>query len=211
MGDPAFYQKQMAALKSFSVICCDGGIRHLEALRIKPDIIIGDMDSASVRQLEHYEKQGVKIIKYPQEKDFTDTQLALEYAFKLEPDAIEIWGALGGRFDHSLANLFLLRLSAKAGIDTRLVDHYCEIFIVNEKTYFTEAIGQTVSLFALDADVAGVTLQGFQYTLDNETLEMIKPRGISNIIVFSPASIKVSSGSILVIRYWQKDIFPEAD
>jgi thiamine pyrophosphokinase len=208
-GDPAFYQKRMSALKNFLVICCDGGIRHLEIFQLRPDVIIGDMDSASTRQLEHYEKQGVKIIKYPQEKDATDTQLALKYAVKLMPEAIEIWGALGGRIDHTLANLFLLSHDANSGIDTRLVDEYCESFVVNDEANFTEAIGQTVSLFAISSDAKGVTLQGFQYPLNNKTLEMINPRGISNVVVSSPATIKVGSGSLLVIRYWQKDIFPE--
>jgi thiamine pyrophosphokinase len=210
LGDPAFYQKRVAAPKSYFVICCDKGIRHLEGLRIKPDVIIGDMDSADPLQLSKYENQGIKIIKYPQDKDATDTMLALEYALWLKPEAIEIWGALGGRIDHSLANLFLLNHGAKAGVDIKLVDEYCEAFVVHKEYSFPEAVGQTVSLFVLETEAKGITLQGFQYPLNNETLEMISPRGISNVIVSSQALIKIDSGWLLVIRYWQKDYFPEA-
>jgi thiamine pyrophosphokinase len=210
LGDLAFYQKRLAALKSFSVICCDGGIRHSQTLKIKPDVIIGDMDSASAFQLEHYENQGVKIIKYPQQKDATDTQLALEYAVKHKPQAIEIWGALGGRLDHALANLSLLSMGAKAGIDTRLIDEYCEAFVVNKKTYFTEAIGQTVSVFAYPVQAEGITLRGFQYPLNNESLDVDNSRGIGNVITATPAIISLDAGSLLIIRYWQKNNFPEA-
>lgn len=210
LGNPGFFQKRRDATGDLLTICCDGGINHLDKLKIQPDIIIGDMDSADAVQLAHYAAHGVKIRKYLPDKDATDTQLALEYAISLKPETIEIWGALGGRIDHTLANLFLLNLGIKEGIKTSLVDEYSESFLVEKEASFEEAIGQTVSLLALDSHVNGVTLKGFQYPLDNETLGMSSSRGISNIIAGSPATIHVDSGSLLVIRYWQKDFFPEA-
>lgn len=210
LGNPAFFQKRIAAMDSFLTICCDGGISHLDKLKIHPDVIIGDMDSADELQLANYEKSGVEILKYPAHKDATDTQLALEYALNLKPKAIEIWSALGGRIDHALANLFLLNLGIKEGIKTSLIDEYCETFIVEKETSFKGAVGQTVSLFALSSLAEGIVLRGFQYPLDKETLEINNVRGISNVIVGSPATISVNSGSLLVVRYWQKDFFPEA-
>ena len=211
MGAPVFYQKRLASLKKFSVICCDGGIRHAETLKIKPDVVIGDMDSATAGQLANYKSQGVKISQHPRNKDATDTRLALDYALKLDPEAIEIWGALGGRIDHALANLSLVSCGAKAGKNTRLVDDYCEIFIVHDEVCFTDATGQTVSIFAYPLWAKGLTLRGFQYSLDKESLEVDNSRGISNVIIALPAIISLEAGSLLVIRYWQKDIFPEAD
>jgi thiamine pyrophosphokinase len=210
LGDPAFFQKRRDAMGSPLTICCDGGIRHLEKLNIQPDIIMGDMDSADAARLDEYAACGVKILKYPRDKDATDTQLALEYALGLKPESIEIWGALGGRIDHALANLFLLNPGEKAGIKTSLVDEYCETFIVEKETSFEKASGQTVSLFAWGSKAVGVSLHSFKYSLDNEALEMSNPRGISNVIVSSPATIHISSGSLLVVRYWRKDFFPEA-
>jgi len=171
---------------------------------------MGDMDSANAVKLADFAACGVKILKYPRDKDATDTQLALDYALGLKPASIEIWGALGGRIDHALANLFLLSLDEKEGIRTSLVDEYCEIFVVEREASFEEAVGQTVSLFAWGAQAEGMTLRGFQYSLNNETLEMNNPRGISNIIVGSPATIQIRSGRLLVARYWRKDFFPEA-
>lgn len=210
LGEPAFFRKRQAAMGSFLTICCDGGIRHLEQLNIQPDMIMGDMDSADAAGLKSFSGCGVRILKYRRDKDATDTQLALECALELKPESIEIWGALGGRIDHSLANLFLLSLSEKAGIKTSLVDEYCETFIVKKETSFEESSGQTVSLFAWGPKAKGVSLHGFKYSLNKEVLEMSNPRGISNVIVSSPATIHISSGSLLVVRYWQRDFFPEA-
>jgi thiamine pyrophosphokinase len=210
LGDPAFFRKRIAAMGSFLTICCDGGIRHLEKLNIQPDVIMGDMDSADTAGLERFTACGVKILKYPRDKDATDTQLALDYALGLEPASIEIWGALGGRIDHSLANLFLLSRGGKEGIKISLVDEYCEAFIMAKEASLEKAVGETVSLFALGSPTEGVTLHGFQYSLDNAALEMSNPRGISNIIVGSPATIQISTGRLLIVRYWRKDFFPEA-
>ena len=91
-GDPIFFKKKIAEIGEALIIACDGGVRHLQKLGIKPDVIIGDMDSIEPAQLASYSAQGVKIIKYPANKDFTDTELALDYALNLKPTAIYIWG-----------------------------------------------------------------------------------------------------------------------
>ncbi len=211
LGEAAFYQKRLAGMLNFLVVCCDGGVRHLDKLNIKPDVIIGDMDSVSRVELEKREEAGAQIKRYPREKDASDTQLALAYALSLKPDAMEIWGALGGRIDHALANVFLLDWADKKGATAKLIDEYCEVFLVKKEAVFHNAEGQTVSIFALDEKAAGVSLSGFQYHLDNETLAADSSHGISNFIIDSPATITVQAGKLLVIHYWQQDIFPEAD
>ncbi len=210
LGDQSFFQKKIARMENCLIICCDGGVRHLQQTGIKPDVIIGDMDSIDPAQLESYSRQGIKIIKYPANKDFTDTELALNYAINLKPAAIYIWAALGGRLDHTLANVFLLIKGKDASIETYLIDEYCEAFILNGSNEFSSAVGQTVSLIALSPQVKGITLQGFLYPLDYATLRMGESRTVSNIINEDDAKISVRSGNLLVIRYWQKDIFPEA-
>jgi len=209
-GDPIFFKKKIAEIGASLIIVCDGGVRHLQKLGIKPDVIIGDMDSIEPTQLKSYSAQGVKIIKYPANKDFTDTELALDYALNLKPTAIYIWGALGGRLDHTLANVFLLCKGQKAGIKTYLIDEYCETFIMNKEAAFVDAKGVTVSLFALSPKVEGLSLSGFVYPLKNAVLTMGESLGISNIINKAHAKISVRDGNLLVIRYWQKDVFPEA-
>jgi thiamine pyrophosphokinase len=209
-GDPVFFQKKMASMENCLIICCDGGARHLQELGLKPDIIIGDMDSIEPAQLKSYSTQGVKIIKYPTEKDFTDTELALDYAMGLEPTAVYIWGALGGRLDHTLANVFLLIKGKKASIKTYLIDEYCEAFVIDQEAAFSGAQGQAVSIIAITEKVVGITLKGFLYTIKNAALTMGESLGISNIINDACAIIRIQSGSLLVVHYWQKNIVPEA-
>jgi len=208
--DPVFFQKKIAGMENHLVICCDGGARNFQYLGIKPDVIIGDMDSIDPAQLASYSDQGIKIIKYSANKDFTDTELALNYALDLNPDAIFIWGALGGRVDHTLANVFLLCKGQEKGINTYLIDEYGEAFVLDKKAVFINEAGKTVSLLALSPRVTGITLKGFLYSLEKSTLKMGETRGVSNIINEARASISVRSGKLLVIGYWQKDIFPEA-
>jgi len=208
--DPVFFQKKIAGMENHLVICCDGGARNFQYLGIKPDVIIGDMDSIDPAQLASYSDQGIKIIKYSANKDFTDTELALDYALNLNPEEIFIWGALGGRVDHTLANVFLLCKGQEKGINTYLIDEYGEAFVLDKKAVFINEAGKTVSLLALSPRVTGITLKGFLYSLEKSTLKMGETRGVSNIINEDRASISVRSGKLLVIGYWQKDIFPEA-
>jgi len=210
LGDPIFFKKKTAEIGDPLIVACDGGMRHLQQLGVKPDVIIGDMDSIEPAQLANYSTQGVQIIKYPAHKDFTDTELALDYAIGLKPAAIYIWGALGGRLDHTLANVFLLRKGQKAGIKTYLIDEYCEAFIVDKEAAFVDAKCVTVSLFAFSPQVEGLSLSGFVYPLKDAELTMGESLGVSNIINKVHAKISVRAGNLLVIRYWQKDIFPEA-
>jgi thiamine pyrophosphokinase len=209
-GDPIFFKKKIEEIRDSLIIACDGGVRHLEKLGIGPDAIIGDMDSIEPAQLISYSAQGVQVIQYPANKDFTDTELALDYALNLKPTAICIWGGLGGRLDHILANVCLLRKGQKEGIKTYLVDEYCEAFIVDRDAAFVDAKGVTVSLFAFSPQVEGLSLSGFVYPLKDAVLTMGELLGISNIINEAYAKISVRAGNLLVIRYWQKDIFPEA-
>lgn len=208
LGDLTFFQEK-AACKDRLLIACDGGARHLSGAGLKPDVLIGDMDSLSPERLAEHERQGIKILRYPADKDYTDTALALDYALELHPKSIDIWGALGGRIDHALANIHLLIRGVKAGIPTCLVDEFAEVKIADDQTRFVNAVGCLVSLIALSPVVEGITLTGFEYPLTHENLNLSESRGISNIVAASPASIRVETGHLLVIRYWRKDVFPE--
>ncbi|MCX5849181.1 MAG: thiamine diphosphokinase [Deltaproteobacteria bacterium] len=208
--DPVFSHKKIAEIGNCLIICCDGGARHFQYMGIKPDVIIGDMDSIDPVQLVKYSAQGIKIIDYPANKDFTDTELALDYAMSLKPEEIFIWCALGGRIDHTLANVFLLCKGLEKGIRIYMVDEYGEAFVLDKKTSFINETGKTVSLVALSPEVKGINLTGFLYPMKEGKLIMGESRGVSNIINEARASISVQHGLLLIIRYWQKDIFPEA-
>lgn len=211
LDDPVLFHKKIKEMEDVLIICCDGGVRHFQNSVIRPDVIIGDMDSITPAQLADYSEDKIKIIKHPANKDFSDTELALDYALSLEPQEIFIWCALGGRIDHTLANIFLLCRGQEKRIRTSLVDEYCEAFVLDKKTSFINEKGKTVSLLALTPEVTGITLSGFLYPLENGTLKMGDSRGISNVINEARAVISASKGKLLVVRYRQKNSFPEAE
>lgn len=208
MADAGFFREQRERFGPVSIICADGGARHACRMGVIPDLVIGDLDSLDGELQGCLVRQGSRIMRYPRDKDETDTQLALEMAFMLTPDEILVFGAIGARLDHTLANLSLLVSAAERGIPVRLVDEWCEVFVVKGKAAIEGEPGQTVSLFPFGSDVAGVTLDGFEYPLTDAVMTVNRSCGISNRLISGTGVIAVESGSLLVIRYIRAGWFP---
>lgn len=211
LGDADFFRRRASVMENRLMVACDGGARHLAALSIVPDVIVGDMDSLDARELAAWERRGVRIIRYPVKKDFTDTQLALDYALSCKPGSVEIWGALGGRIDHTLANVYLLMHAGDAGVPAYLMDEFTEVSLAGKETMITGATGCLVSIIALSPLVEGITLEGFEYPLAGENLSFAQTRGLSNVVTSSVATIRVSSGNLLIVRYRRAGVFPEVE
>ena len=184
------------------IICADGAVRHLAALDRVPAVIIGDMDSADPAQVARFRDRGTRILTYPKEKDKTDTHLAIELVIAEGFRTIFLLGALGGRIDHSLANISLLYLGQKRNAEIRIIEPACEIFIITGTETLQGNGGETVSLLPLDGSVRGITLEGFQYPLSDATMEPGNPYGISNRLAKREGKITVREGRLLVIRYF---------
>jgi thiamine pyrophosphokinase len=208
IGDLSFLQSERERHQPAALICADGGARHLHALGLTPELIVGDMDSLDGGLQRDFVIKGSRIIRYPDVKDETDSELALQMAFMMAPDEIRIYGALGARIDHTLANLGLLAAAADRGIETRLLDEWCEILLVRGQAIVTGEAGQTVSLVAFGADAAGVTLEGFEYPLRNAPIARSRPVGVSNRLTAAHGVISVESGDLLAIRYFKAGDFP---
>lgn len=208
LGDPAFLREQAAVAKPAAVICADRGARHLRATGISPTLIVGDMDSLDGESIRYYEALGVRFIRHPRQKDETDTELALDEAFALDPAEVWIWGALGYRIDHTLANVSLLMRGAERGVAVKLIDPWCEVFLVSGRTEVEGEAGQTVSLFPFPGDAAGITLTGFEYPLTRAALTAGHPRGTSNRLAAARGVIEVERGRLLAVRYFRPGAFP---
>ncbi len=207
-GNSAFFREQTATAAPVAVICADGGARHLETAGILPLLIVGDMDSLDSASQQYYESKGCKIIRHPRRKDETDTELALHEAFRMEPAEVWIWGALGYRLDHTLANISLLIQGKEKGIDIKLIDGWCEVFLIDRRRVIEGGAGQTVSLFPHWGPVAGVTLTGFEFPLTNAVMEIGRPYGVSNRMKAGQGIIEVDSGCLLAVRYFRPGVFP---
>jgi thiamine pyrophosphokinase len=211
LGGREFFRLKLAETAPEAVICADGGARHLEAVGRIPDLVIGDMDSIDPGTLRRYEELGCRIVRHARSKDETDTELALQEALRLEPAEVWIWGAMGKRLDHTLANIFLLSRGMKQAVLVKLVDQWCEVFMIARKTVMEGEKGQTVSLLPVTPKVTGVTLSGFEYPLKNSEMEMGYPYGVSNRLIENRGVIEIGSGLLLAIRYFQPDVFPEGE
>jgi len=208
LGDPAFFREKTSATGPAAVICADGGARHLRAAGIAPSLIVGDMDSLDSEAEKYYEAMGCRIIRHPPQKDETDTELALREAFDMDPAEVWIWGALGRRLDHTLANLCLLAQGAKRGVMVKLVDSWCDVFLVDRRTILAGEVGQTVSLLPIMGDASGITLTGFEYPLAKAAMKIDRPYGVSNRLAEREGIIEVDSGCLLAVRYFRPGVFP---
>ena len=98
------------------IICADGGTRHALALGLKPNLIVGDLDSVTDVELKI---ASAKIVQYPRNKNETDLELALNHALVKKTSSILIIGALGGRLDQTLGNISLLSDPRLSTLDCR--------------------------------------------------------------------------------------------
>jgi thiamine pyrophosphokinase len=182
------------------IICADGGTQHALALSVRPNLVIGDMDSAEKGQLQKLKDNGVSIELFPRDKNETDLELAINSAIEIEPERIVIVAALGGRIDQTLANISLLTDLRLAMFDIRINDGVEEIFFCRDQVQVHGGSGDIVSLIPWGVPVRGVQTQGLKWPLNNETLYPDKTRGISNEMIGETASIKISAGELLVVH-----------
>lgn len=187
------------------IIAADGGSRHALALDVQPDVVIGDLDSLDDLTRERLERAHTRFITYPTRKDYTDLELALQYTVDCGANEITICGALGGRWDQSLANLMLLTLPLLDGRVTRIVDRDLTISLVRDRAEIAGRVGDTLSLIALKGDARGVTITGCEYPLTDAALPFGASLGISNVLVDSVATVSVTDGLVLVLHATAED------
>ncbi len=181
------------------IIAADGGARHCKALGLLPHTAIGDFDSLSEAELQELAAQGVEIIRHPRRKDFTDLELALQLAVERAAGEIVVFAGLGERWDMTLANLLLPAAAHLRGVSIRLVDGAQEITLLcgGCLVHLEGSPGDVVSLIPISGDARGVTTQGLEYPLDNETLYFGATRGVSNVLLAKQAQISLADGLLI--------------
>lgn len=182
------------------IICADGGTRHALNLNLKPNLIIGDLDSTNDDLLQTFRDQGVDIELYPQDKNETDLELAISRAIELNPEQILIVAALGGRLDQTLANIALLTNLQRSTSNMKLDDGVEEIFLCRDQVEVHGRSGDIISLIPWQGEVTEVQTTNLKWALRKETLYPDKTRGISNEMISNTASISISSGLLLVVH-----------
>ena len=183
------------------IIGADAGALFLVRHGIRPDIALGDFDSVTAEEFEWIRRNSGETHEYdPVDKDYTDTELAWRLAVAKRPREIMMVGALGTRFDHTLANVHLLRFAAREGVPAFLADEHNRIRLASGELRLTNGGFAYISLLPLTETVTGITLTGFQYPLHEATIEIGQSIGISNKLLGEEGKIGLREGLLLVIE-----------
>lgn len=190
------------------VVAVDGGAAWLASTGRRPDLVIGDMDSADPALIAELEADGVPIERHPAAKDASDTELAVANVVAAGADEVVIVGALAGtRIDHQLANLMLLADPTLSGVrDLRIVrgGTLVRLLHAGRDIALEGAAGALVTLLPIGGDAVGVRTAGLRYPLVGETLAIGRSRGLSNVVMEPPASVSLERGSLMVIETQQE-------
>ena len=199
-------QQRIRNLHNTHIIAVDGGANIAQQILLSIDTLIGDMDSIDPELLTQYEEEkSVQILRYPHDKDETDLELALRWAVEQDLQTIDILAAVGDRFDHTTANLHLLAQDQLRNLNIHLLDGDQDITLRHPGEYSVVGkTGDTISLIPLAGDVLGITTEGLQYPLQNETLHFSLARGVSNILVQDLATINFRQGVLLIVHHMQE-------
>ncbi|MCL2498292.1 MAG: thiamine diphosphokinase [Symbiobacteriaceae bacterium] len=185
------------------LIAADAGYQHLMRLGLTPHLLVGDFDSLSSAWLEQARVAGVTVNCWPEAKDFSDGELAVQAALAAGCREAHFYGALGGnRFDHLLGNIGLLVLAKKQGLVVYFYHgNLWGTVITKESITIQGKINDIVSLLPLTSKVQQVTAGGLRYPLQQETLYAASSRSLANRLAASPATIAVERGLLLVMHY----------
>ena len=173
------------------VIAADGGWKSLLNMGIRPHLVVGDFDSAEA-------PDDIPVLRYPIEKDDTDTALAIKEGVRRGYECFALYGCAGGRADQTLANIQTLHHLAIEGFDGYLVDENTVSTVVANKALHFKPKGK-VSVFSLTNESLGVTIDGLYYPLRNARLTNDCPLGVSNEGNGQAASVSVKQGVLYVM------------
>ncbi|MGV8980251.1 thiamine diphosphokinase [Clostridium sp.] len=181
------------------LIAADSGANCLYDYNIKPDLLLGDFDSIDIEVLDYFKKCNCTIDIYPTEKDFTDTQIAVEKALCMKPNEILFLGCTGSRVDHLLGNIGMLKICLENGVNAFIKDENNSIRLTNASTLLKGTVGQIFSVQSYGNEIIGLTIEGAKYPLNNYNLKIGESITISNQFVDSEVKLKFKFGMLLII------------
>ncbi|WP_028828492.1 thiamine diphosphokinase [Proteocatella sphenisci] len=199
-GDIGEIDKIKAQMSQYKIIvCADGASNRLQGAGIIPDYILGDLDSINTETLEYFKEKQVQFIKFNPEKDFSDTHICIDFLIDRGYKEIDLYGALGGRWDHSLANFGMLYYAYEKGISLKLVDRYDRAFVCGRGECISKKReNQHFSIFAVFED-AQVSLEGVKYPLKDYNLKRGESIGLSNEYI-KDCYVEIKKGSAIIIE-----------
>lgn len=183
-----------------TLIGVDGGTRHMLALDLRPDWVIGDLDSLTEEIRGELAESGTRFRHFAADKDETDLELALLHAAEAGSEPLYVAAALGARLDQMLANILLLAHADLQEKRVVLIAPYQEAWLVRARAHITGKRGDRVSLIPLGGDVHVVSTGGLQWPLTDEWLRFGPARGVSNVLTSDEATVKIDAGLLLCVH-----------
>ncbi len=179
------------------LICADGGIRHTDALGLTPHIWVGDRDSCKVEI-----PPAAETYFYPTDKDFTDTNLAIDCALERGCKEIILIGALGGRLDHEYSHYCLLKYILEKGGRGTLLNEHNEITMTLPSSFtLRKDEKKYVSFLPFGDTVKGLCIRGLKYEVENFTLNNSRVQATCNEFAEKDtAQISFTEGCLLIMR-----------
>lgn len=186
------------------VIAADGGLKYLNKIGIKSDLVIGDFDSYGNLPA------GENIIALPCEKDDTDTAAAVSEGIKIGYKNFMLYGMVGGRFEHTVANLQLIASLSQKGFRAA-IDAGDNIYLslTDGKVRFSPLKSGFISVFSHSDVSEGVSIRNLKYEAVNITMKNNIALGVSNEFVGKEAQIEVKNGTLLIIYPKDTDVIYE--
>lgn len=180
------------------VIAADAGYRTAKAFGVRPDILLGDFDSLGEPDAEN----GIELLRVPAEKDFTDTQFAVQTAIERGADFLTIVGGLSGRLDHTLSNLAILEDLESKHLHGMITDGFNRVhFIRNNSTLLARSKQFSyLAILAADPVLHGVTIEGCKYPLKNAKIKKTNQFAVSNEITGNCAFIAIRRGGAWIVE-----------
>lgn len=219
-----------------TVLAADSGANWLRDLALVPDVLIGDFDSIAPGVLSSLKDNGrTRWVRHRVDKDQTDMELCVEEALRLiaavkgvddspagcdatqrstaDPAAglnarVRIFGGIGSRMDHSLANLLLLHPFLQAGVEAWIEDGNNRITMLGcmgtEKSgpfriRIPRETGFKLSLVALSPVVREVVTLGLQYDMRGRDLCFGSTLAVSNEFGPGDAEVTFREGLLLLL------------
>ena len=176
------------------VIYADAGYKHAKKVGEKQVLaVVGDFDSLGKAP------DGERIVPLNVEKNYTDGERAIHYAVEKGYKDIVIYGALGGKIEHILGNIALLKIAKNLGANAVIKNGKTFVKLISEKTVINTQKNTTVSIIPYGGECSFKASFGLYYPLDNLTLTNADTRGISNVATEENIDIEFSKGEALII------------
>ena len=189
------YDRIRAALSENDYyIYCDSGLKHMEPLGAKPDLIIGDFDS--------YDRPDTDIetIVLPPVKDDTDTMFAVKEGLRRGFEDFLLVGSLGGRLDHTMVNVYSLLYLDDKGKNGAIADDFSVVRLVSRTPAEIGPEWAFFSLVNIDGRAHGVTIRDAKYELDDAEIPCSFQYATSNEpLPNKTASVSLREGRLLLI------------